>query len=287
MFLNQTVTLSGVVTAADDFGSTGPAYIQDNSAGIAVYGAELVSQLTKGDSITITTKLGFYKALTELIYEEGISEVTVHKNTALPAAQDVTIRDILDQEWNGTECYEGLLCRIRGVRIDASGTFASGTNYNIFDGADTLILRIDNAVNIVGENIPTGEDVDITGVIGQFKSSEPYNSGYQIIPRNTADIQTMVSLPHEMVPRRFALQQNYPNPFNPETQIAFELPFKEHVLISVHDVYGKRIRTLLNKEMPGGVHRILFNGQNLSSGVYVYSIVTDTFYEARKMILLK
>lgn len=284
---DQFLTVSAVVTVAADFGTTGPAYIQDDSAGIALYGSALVTPLTKGDSITITAKLGFYKGLTEFVFEEGSTEITVHKNTKIPQPLDVTIHDILNQEWDGTERYEGLLCRIRGVRIDASGSFAAGTNYYIIDGADTLILRIDDAVNLVGEVIPAGEDVDITGVIGQYKSSAPYNSGYQILPRSTLDILTMVSVPRENIPGRFALYQNYPNPFNPETTIAFELPAKEHVTVSVYDMYGKKIATLLNKEMRRGRHHIAFDGQNLSSGVYVYSISANTFHLAKKMILIK
>jgi len=83
------------------------------------------------------------------------------------------------------------------------------------------------------------------------------------------------------------LMQNYPNPFNPTTNIVFELSNKSKVNLKVFDLYGREIITLLNDYMSAGRHSVQFNGTNLSTGVYIYRMVTDNGILTRKMMLLK
>jgi hypothetical protein len=89
------------------------------------------------------------------------------------------------------------------------------------------------------------------------------------------------------VPSHFHLDQNYPNPFNPETRIKFALPKPEKVKIEVYNIIGQKIETLLNKSLPAGYHEVEFNGQNLSSGIYLYRIDAGEFHDVKKMVLLK
>jgi hypothetical protein len=89
------------------------------------------------------------------------------------------------------------------------------------------------------------------------------------------------------MPEEFALKQNFPNPFNPSTEIPYELPEQSHVRIEVYDIVGRRIAILLDEEMPAGRHTVNFSGQNLSSSIYFYRIVTDNFVESKKMVLIK
>jgi photosystem II stability/assembly factor-like uncharacterized protein len=88
-------------------------------------------------------------------------------------------------------------------------------------------------------------------------------------------------------PDKFSLSQNHPNPFNPSTTFGFSLPKPETVKIEVYNIIGQKIQTLLNKPMPAGYHEVEFNGQNLSSGVYIYKIEAGDFQDVKKMILLK
>jgi PKD repeat protein len=89
------------------------------------------------------------------------------------------------------------------------------------------------------------------------------------------------------IPNKYHLYQNYPNPFNPSTQIKFALPKSEHGKIEVYGLIGQKIKTLLNKSMPAGYHKIEFNGQNLSSGIYIYRIEAGEFQDVKKMIILR
>jgi hypothetical protein len=89
------------------------------------------------------------------------------------------------------------------------------------------------------------------------------------------------------IPGGYNLSQNYPNPFNPSTTIKFNLPSRSEVTLRVYDVLGKEIAVLINGELNGGIHKVEFNAAGLSSGLYIYQLITPGFSETRKMILLK
>lgn len=91
----------------------------------------------------------------------------------------------------------------------------------------------------------------------------------------------------ELVPHTFSLYQNYPNPFNPVTVIRFEIPVRERVVLTVYDVLGRRVRTLMNASESPGIYEIPFDGSELASGVYFYRIRAGSFSKVRKMLLLK
>jgi hypothetical protein len=85
----------------------------------------------------------------------------------------------------------------------------------------------------------------------------------------------------------YDLRQNYPNPFNPTTKIEYNLTIGGRVTIKVFDVLGTTVRVLANSYQPSGHHILIFDGQNLASGMYFYRIQVGDFDQTRKMILLK
>jgi hypothetical protein len=98
----------------------------------------------------------------------------------------------------------------------------------------------------------------------------------------------------ERVPTEFALEQNYPNPFNPTTRIAFSIESAKgrtgepaRVTLTVHDVLGREVATLVNASLNPGKYAITFDASKLSSGVYFYQLRAGGFVSTRKMILAK
>ena len=90
----------------------------------------------------------------------------------------------------------------------------------------------------------------------------------------------------------FALYQNYPNPFNPITTIRYDVPQVEHVRLIVYNLLGREVVTLVDKQKEAGRYSVLWNGTNkfgqpLSSGVYIYRIVSPSFTKTHKLVLLK
>ena len=186
--IGQTFTVSGIVTCSDQFDS--PSNIQDATGGISVFGNSFISQVSLGDLVTVTSTISHFNGLTEFDFTSSGSSVTIHSNTQVPESTVLTINDITTQQWDGFEAYEGLLIRINNVTISGSGNFIGSTNYNITDPTGTLFsgLRVDNNVSsIIGSIIPSGQ-VDIIGILGQYDTSPPYSTGYQLQPRFIQDI---------------------------------------------------------------------------------------------------
>ncbi len=90
-----------------------------------------------------------------------------------------------------------------------------------------------------------------------------------------------------VLPEKFYLYANYPNPFNGTTTISFDLAEDCHVSLDIYNVYGQKIETLLNEDLSKGNYKLIFNGENLTSGLYYYRIITKKFHQVRKMLIIK
>jgi hypothetical protein len=99
--------------------------------------------------------------------------------------------------------------------------------------------------------------------------------------------------PGPVANEQFALHPNIPNPFNPTTRIRYEIPQATTVRVSIFDVRGRLVRTLVdNRSLPAGRYEEIWNGlddrgKNASSGVYFYRLTTPQFEQTRKMALLR
>jgi photosystem II stability/assembly factor-like uncharacterized protein len=93
------------------------------------------------------------------------------------------------------------------------------------------------------------------------------------------------------IPKKFALYQNYPNPFNPNTKIRFDIPpgisRGAFVQVEIYDISGKRVSTLINKQMSPGTYEVEWNALGYSSGVYFYRITAGEYTGTKKMIIVK
>jgi len=163
------VTVAGRVTVSDQFG--GPAFIQDTSAGIAIYDSSnnLYPQISIGDSLVVTGQLSQFHSLLELT---NIS-YTVYPETNIVKPKEITLNQI-------SEAYEGQLVAIKNASYSSKGTFSIDKNYPVSDAFGSAIVRIDNNTDINGSQIPT-TPVNITGVVSE------YDHTYQIMPRNMED----------------------------------------------------------------------------------------------------
>jgi hypothetical protein len=120
-----------------------------------------------------------------------------------------------------------------------------------------------------------------------------YSSGAPVVQSiHPAMEKTEVSLDNGMKPTAFALLQNSPNPFNPVTKIDYSLPEATDVQISVFNILGQNVRTLVNDHVEAGNHQVVWDskdndGSAVASGIYFYRIKTDQFSDTKKMVLLK
>ena len=112
-----------------------------------------------------------------------------------------------------------------------------------------------------------------------------YNDFRTCIPIGIEPINTEI-------PLKFELAQNYPNPFNPVTKIRFNIPAfvettRRVVSLRIYDVLGKEIAVLINENLKPGIYEIDWNAENLPSGVYFYSLITNEFTQTKKMVVVK
>jgi photosystem II stability/assembly factor-like uncharacterized protein len=89
------------------------------------------------------------------------------------------------------------------------------------------------------------------------------------------------------VPKGFSLSQNYPNPFNPSTNIQFQLPNSGFVKLTVFDLLGREIETLVNEKLYAGVYNVDWDASRYPSGVYFYKITAKDYLGTRRMVLIK
>jgi hypothetical protein len=93
--------------------------------------------------------------------------------------------------------------------------------------------------------------------------------------------------PEEIIPDVIELAQNYPNPFNPSTRISYQLPARTYVTLSVYNLLGNEIKTLVNEEQSSGSYTVDFNAGSLAGGVYFCRLNAGSYSVTKKMILVK
>jgi hypothetical protein len=187
-------------------------------------------------------------------------------------------------------------------RITSAGQGLGGANVVAQDagGAALGYAMTDGSGSYVIDALPAGPvtlTVDLMGYNGTQQVIGVGPSQFALSQDFSLGITTSVTGAHA-VPQAYALGQNYPNPFNPSTRISFSLPGTGMVTLSVFNLLGQQIATLVNAPMIAGTHETVWDGRDdagrlLASGVYFYRIEVKGFdggaaYAAmRKMVLLK
>lgn len=129
-------------------------------------------------------------------------------------------------------------------------------------------------------------DTKLNSAVYQYRLKQiDYNGNFEYYELKNPSEITVGS------PASFQIFQNYPNPSNPVTNIDFEIPSAGKVSIKVYDIAGREVADLIDKEIESGYHTVVFNGSNLSSGIYFYRInfisANEIFIKTMKLILLK
>jgi hypothetical protein len=144
----------------------------------------------------------------------------------------------------------------------------------------TAPLRIGNAGNVTANE--DWKDRSFRGVMDEFNFYNYPATG----------LLTSVEKEGKAMPLTFSLQQNYPNPFNPTTEIVYTIPNNETVKLTVFDVLGRQVKTLVDHKMAAGKHSVTWNGTDelgrlVSSGVYFYRLTVADQTRIRKMLFVK
>jgi len=175
--------------------------------------------------------------------------------------------------------------------VSENGVLLNWVTYSELNNRGFSVLRSDD-----GEEYSTLVFIDGNGTSTSSASydylDKPKNSGtyYYKLLQVDFDGKTKeygpVEVNYEGV-TTFALSQNYPNPFNPSTVINFSIPEQSRVNLTVYDILGNEITTLVNEVLERGNHQVSFDANNLSSGMYIYKISAGEYHDMKKMMLVK
>lgn len=169
-----------------------------------------------------------------------------------------------------------------------TGTAPANSTVEIFSDDDDegkiyeRTVTADNNGNFQWTGSPTGPHLTATATDAAGNTSE-FSQPYVIT--------SVAEKKDKLIPDRFELKQNYPNPFNPETRIEYQLPNSSFVEITIYNVQGQRIISLIKENQEAGLHYISWdgtdeNGHPVVSGTYFCRINAGAFVSAKKMIVL-
>jgi len=151
-------------------------------------------------------------------------------------------------------------------------------------------------VNVLGSDIPDTSFLVSGRTPGdyyyQVRAVDAQNQWSPFSNRELAVVHTPTSVAEQPMPYAFSLDQNYPNPFNPQTSISFALSHRDHVNLSVYNILGMKVRTLVDSQLDAGPHSVIFdsrddNRSEVAQGVYFYRLKSASGDITRKMLLLK
>jgi spore germination protein YaaH len=164
----------------------------------------------------------------------------------------------------------------------------------------TSSIVIDSMNQWINESIPRWQPIAFVPGYGTSNSPRAYlftdasaSSAAQVyrlrqIDRSGAfQYSAELTVGSSVAPGTFALEQNYPNPFNPVTAVSYQLSVPGMTTLTVYDMLGREVATLVNDLQQPGRHTVSFNASNLSSGVYFYTLRSGSFSQSRRMLLIK
>ncbi|MEO0073787.1 MAG: FlgD immunoglobulin-like domain containing protein, partial [candidate division WOR-3 bacterium] len=226
-----------------------------------------------GDSVVVAGVVDQYNGKTEL---SSATITTVARNRTVPSPQLVPFNYPL------TERHEGRLLLVVGDVVQAPVRSGSGSNIVIKNGTPAIAIRVNDPTGIDLSWVTVGRRIRFIGIGGQYDPKEPYNSGYQLMPRFQTDLYdtTAAFEPAE----RLQIDTVTPNPFVPRQgqvlTIQVNSPRSFRLTVELYDLEGRLVKELLSNG-PGGYYDLKWGGTDrlgrpLPAGIYLLAIRGST-----------
>ncbi len=217
---------------------------------------------------------------------DDLAQILINKKN-----QGDKVRIILDNNSDTGNEYSNLLSN--GIDIHLKGSAVAGLLHHKYAVIDADNSSADQIVITGSHNWSSSAETsnnENTLIIHSKRIANLYLQEFKAryIEAGGTDIITDASKNSiNKMPLSFDLKQNYPNPFNPSTTITFSIPKESNVTIKIFNTLGQEVKTLLNRNENPGTYYLNFNAQNLSSGIYFYSLRAGNNYIVKKMMFLK
>jgi ligand-binding sensor domain-containing protein len=266
------------------------------SSGLAGYPNNFVNTLgINGSNLFASSWNGTTGAFNSMFFSPDNGEHWDPINTGFPSASAFAFIS------KGIRLFAGTM---QGIYV----TVNNGTNWNPSNsGLGNLHIR---SLALTGNTLFTGTDDGVyrssddgahwepinTGLTGHTSISSLKICGQYLVAgtwarsvwrRPLSEIVSDVSRESDKICLDFSLSQNYPNPFNPTTTIRYALPSQSIVRLSIYNLLGREIATLVNEEQSAGWKEVKWNTVGVASGIYFYKLTAGSFVEVKKMLLIR
>jgi hypothetical protein len=169
----------------------------------------------------------------------------------------------------GSDVYSATLELVGVTARDVIVPEGMESAWNAVDGVTRIAVAgaeaMDAAITVI---VDSGENLELYGNVNE-------------VPFATRTVKVPV------IPAEYSLAQNYPNPFNPETTIEFGMPDDAQVKVTVFNVLGQVVTSLVDSELPAGYHVVTWDASDMASGVYFYRIQAGEYTATKRMVLMK
>ncbi|MCK4546349.1 MAG: T9SS type A sorting domain-containing protein, partial [Candidatus Eisenbacteria sp.] len=249
-------------------------------SGVYVFDSEHTAEV--GDSVIVAALINEHYGLTELYLPEYVNSNLL--TTTPPLESDVIDTWVLTSPSPGdtAEVWEG--CLVKLVDVEVASYPSEYGEWDVHVGADTA--HIDNGDYTYSAS--KGDTIDVEGPLDYAFDV------WTIRPRDDDDIvvKAFGAVSDETIPLRVVELRNYPNPFNPKTVVEFGITRTTPVKLTVYDVNGRVVRTLVEEEMDMGTYQVLWNGKDsnghaVAAGVYYCRLEAGDRLEMKKLVLVK
>ena len=255
--IGVTTEITGVVYGVDLQGNDNVQFtlIDANNDGISIFqGGPSTYTVVEGDEISIKGTINHFNGLAQIAPDE------ITLNSTANALFDPTIVTSLGEDTESQLVKMNNLMLVDATQWDNSNT--SGFNVDVTDGTNTFSVRIDDQVSLFNSPPPT-TPFNLTGIGGQFDNSDPWDSGYQLLPRYDADLEPIVATNDLELGASIKV---FPNPVNELLFIQME---KSIEVIRVNNILGQQMVELVQ---PNATEEISVN--NWQSGVYMVTFIS-------------
>jgi hypothetical protein len=281
--VDEQVTIMGICTGGS--ATFGGFYMGTPGGGpySGVYVFDSANPVDRGDSVHVSASVAEYYGLTEMYLPEYVNSNLFPPFGSVPG----DVIDISDLAVGGpdptAEQWEGVLVQVQNVVV---ATYPDEFGeWNVHVGTDSV--HIDNGD--YSYSAVKGDTLNVTGL------TDYAFDVWQIRPRDGDDIEVIglnSGVDDETFTLHFKEMTNYPNPFNPKTVVEFGLAHTSPVKLTVYDVSGRVVRTLVDREMATGTYQVLWNGNDsnghpVAAGVYYCRLEAGARMEMTKLVLVK
>jgi uncharacterized lipoprotein YddW (UPF0748 family) len=268
--------------------------ISSTNSGTSVFTATAASStVTDSTPLTISFTPSEFGTIADTIYIVnnsviGTAKISVRGSSPKPTLKLVSTGIIFGNTRVGDTAWKSVSLTNQSLntfKVDSIG-FVTSSRGVFHPAALTYPLEVANS-DTISMSVAFVPDTIKIFFDTLLVYSNAQNSPAKVIFYGVGQDPMSVEQPAGIQPLAYVLKQNYPNPFNPTTTLSFTLQKSGHAVLKVYDLLGREVATIVDENLDAGTHRYEFNGTDLSSGVYLYRLVSGEYAETKKMVLQK